>query len=291
MLVLSTNHRGGTFNVRDESLKLTNEQQWARGDKITYLQAEARQGRTTKKKVEEAKKQTGCKGLSIIPHILPYVDYNNLFVVPVAHVLLYGLVAGYMNYIMRDGKHSEIGNYPVLDAATRKTIKQRGSGIGVTSEFGRRYKDVVQYKGSYRMEDWLHFTTVFSYYVFLDGTLPQPLEKMWKLLQIIVHHYCHGIPYSQSEAEKAAGCLMEYAKMVEEHFETKMCTYNLHIAVCRLPVQEHQRGAAAMSMEFVVERAMQIFKQRSGRRVSRDPEKIFVGDYMLEQSLLKVCHT
>ena len=76
--------------------------------------------------------------------------------------------------------------------------------------------------------------------------------------------------------------------MVEEHFETKMCTYNLHIAVCRLPVQEHQRGAAAMSMEFVVERAMQIFKQRSGRRVSRDPEKIFVGDFMLEQSLVRM---
>lgn len=278
--------RGQSFKVRDPALQLSHEQQIRRARALTRLQAKARAGKVTKTKLQEARKSTGSKGLSIIPFILPYVDYNNLFVVPVAHVLLYGLVASFINYILRDGNQGP--DFPVLNSATRKTIQQRGSGIGVTSEFGRRYKDVIKYKGSYRMEDWLHFTTTFSNFLFFDGTLPDPLEKMWSLLQIIVHHYCHGLPFSQGDAEVAGNALLEYAKLVEEHFEAKMCTYNLHIAVCRLPEQERQRGSAAMSMEFVVERAMQIFKQLSGRRVSRDPEKIFVGDYLLEQALLQV---
>ena len=267
---------------------MSHDQQILRARALTRLQAKARCGKITKTKLQEARKSTGSKGLSIIPFILPYVDYNNLFVVPVAHVLLYGLVASFINYILRDGNQGP--DYPVLNSATRKTIQQRGSGIGVTSEFGRRYKDVIKYKGSYRMEDWLHFATTFSNFLFFEGTLPDPLEKMWSLLQIIVHHYCHGLPFSQVDAEVAANALLEYANLVEEHFEAKMCTYNLHIAVCRLPEQERQRGSAAMSMEFVVERAMQIFKQLSGRRVSRDPEKIFVGDYLLEQALLQVCN-
>lgn len=262
---------------------MTHEDQFERATDAHKAMIKARQNLITKTSLRQIRRNSGAKGLSVIHYMLPYCDYNNLFIVPVAHVLLYGLVASFISYILKDGcKHQ-------LSSATRKIITERGKDIGVTSEFGRSYKDVIQYKGSYRMENWLHFTLVFSHYLFMGDILPEPLREMWELLQMIVLHYCHGIPYSQLDADQAAAALKHYASLVEANFEREMCTYNLHIAVCRLPEQERQRGSAAVMMEFVVERAMQLFKQMAGRRVSRDPEKVFVGDYMLQQALREVC--
>eukprot|EP00798_Chlamydomonas_sp_ICE-L_P005291 gene5291-18535_t len=138
------------------------------------------------------------------------------------------------------------------------------------------------------MEDWLHFVQTFSLYIFLPGTLPEMLATMWKLLQSVVHHCCQGTNFTFRKSGDAAKSLLKYAKMVEENFPSKMCTYNLHMVVCRLPRQEQQRGSAAREMEFVVERCKQGFKARTGRRVCKDPEKVFVGDLLLERALAKI---
>jgi hypothetical protein len=166
--------------------------------------------------------------------------------------------------------------------------------MGVTTDFGRKYKCVLKYHNSYRMEDFLHFVESFSYFIFLPGTLPEGLHRMWKLIQRFVNHYCRGVSFTEpggsfeSQSKLAADALREYAVLVEEKFPSKMCTYNLHMVVCRLPVQEQQRGSAAKDMEMVVERSMQYFKGRIGTHNTKDPEKIFAGDYLMEKALREV---
>jgi len=147
------------------------------------------------------------------------------------------------------------------------------------------------------MEDFLHFVESFSYFIFLPGTLPEGLDRMWKLIQRFVNHYCRGVSFAghgasfEHQSNLAANALKEYAVLVEENFPSKMCTYNLHMLVCRLPVQEKQRGSAAKDMEMVVERSMQYFKGRIGTHNTKDPEKIFVGDLLMEKALRQVVKT
>lgn len=174
---------------------------------------------------------------------LPYADYNNIWIVPVAHTLLFGVVASFVNHILRpvssndDAMHGKaVRVEPPVPTAMRNVIEQRGRDLFVPSEFGRKYKNVLQYRGSYTMEDWLHFTLAFAPYLFGPGVLSPLLEKMWGYLVTAVEHYFHavaGVSYTDAGSQRAADALLSYAKLVEQHFGWNMCTFNLHIAVCR----------------------------------------------------------
>lgn len=57
-------------------------------------------------KCDPAKFRTlGVKGYSCVLRKLPYTCPNNLFVVPVAHALLYGVVRDITRYVLEEGKH------------------------------------------------------------------------------------------------------------------------------------------------------------------------------------------
>ena len=43
----------------------------------------------------------GCKGRSILSLILPYISLATVFLVPIAHCLLYGVVASFVGHILR----------------------------------------------------------------------------------------------------------------------------------------------------------------------------------------------
>lgn len=240
----------------------------------------------------------GARGKCLINHMLPYTSYNNLFYVPVAHALLYGVVRSFARFIFKKVKDlSSLGvkkDY-ILTNTVRKVIQKRAPFMAVSTDFGRKYRDVIKHHNNYKIEDWLHFVETFSHYIFLPGTLTPRLEEMWSLLQKVVHHYCRGVSFTKShgstfkdQSDLAAEALRKYAVLVEENFPSSMCTYNLHMLVCRLPVQEQQRGSSAKDLELVVERNMQYFKQRIGKHNSKDPEKIFVGDLFLEKALRRV---
>jgi hypothetical protein len=228
--------------------------------------------------------------------MLPYTSFSNLFVVPVAHALLYGVVKSFICFIFQkvDDLKKVVDPQLIVKSRERQLIRSRSPFMGVTTDFGRKYKCVLKYHNSYRMEDFLHFVESFSYFIFLPGTLPEGLHRMWKLIQRFVNHYCRGVSFTEpggsfeSQSKLAADALREYAVLVEEKFPSKMCTYNLHMVVCRLPVQEQQRGSAAKDMEMVVERSMQYFKGRIGTHNTKDPEKIFAGDYLMEKALREV---
>lgn len=95
-------------------------------------------------------------------------------------------------------------------------------------------------RGSYRMEDWLHFVEAFESFVFLRGDVLSPvLQTMWDHLVAAVRHYfCPSgdeAAQSSQEARAAArGHLLEYGQLLELHnFPHRVFTVNLHICVCR----------------------------------------------------------
>jgi hypothetical protein len=133
---------------------------------------------------KQAAKQQGCNGLSAIADI-SYVSYNNIWVAPVIHMLLYGVVAEFLRHILgwrgskrklAEGVAAQQGDAAAAEAAAiggissaaRKTIAQRAAEVSVTSDFGRGCKDVTTYIGSFKMEDYLHFVETFSLFVFRD---------------------------------------------------------------------------------------------------------------------------
>ena len=243
-------------------------------------------------KLADSKAQTsttlGCKGTALPVLLLPHVDYNSFFTVSIAHALLYGVCGNFLAHAFRkvarpDAKKGEFYAADVITHANRALIRARAADVRVTSEFGRQYKCIEQYMGSYKMEDWLHFICTFSEYIFLPGTLPPLLQRLWDLLVTAVRHYC-GAGYTDASSIEAAASLRKFAELMEEYkFPDKQFTYNLHICVCQLRHQEKTRGAVSGSMEFVVERVMQYFKTLMGRRICKDPEKPFTNVFLLSQ--------
>lgn len=238
---------------------------------LTHADHEARALQAEAKEVKD--NILGCHGVSLIPHVLKYVDYNNLWNVPIAHALLYGVVKGFVVWALRPLKKPKKGDpYPpdIITHANRALIRQRASDVRVTSEFGRKYKCVDQYHGSYRMEDWGHFVCSIEAYIFQQGeparpevpptpaiparagrpavpatagtpavpakpgTLPPQLQEMWDLLVKVAHHYCHGVDYTDAKSRQAADWLFAFACLLERSSAPhSMFTYNLHMLVCR----------------------------------------------------------
>jgi len=284
--------RGKQLKVGAEDLQLSDNEQHERGKRLHRAKFDLlTRGVGSHAAIQRMATSAGAKDVSVVHKFLPYCSYNNTYLIPVAHTLLFGVVASFICCLLRNPAGSYGGTSLTQEA--RKTIEERGKHVGAASDFGRKYKDVIKYHNSFTMEDWLHFVLAYSHFVFMGEVLPHDLKLMWELLQTAVEHYCHGVSFSDQGAIAAAEALRQYAvmvekKVVEKKFPDSMCTYNLHIAVCRLPRQEKECGSAARVTEFIVERAMQSFKEGSGRRVSKDPEKVYCNNFFLEEAVMRL---
>jgi hypothetical protein len=267
------------------------------GDRDLSLTDEAQMSRA--RRVEEGigdKKTEGCRGVSIIPSTLGYVSYNDIWLLPVAHAFLYGVVKDFVGYLLRPFKNAKhapgISKGPdIFDYEQRRLMSSRASHVRVTSDFGRKYKCVVQYWQSYKMEDWLHFLEVFALYIF-KGVLGLEIKEMWDCLVIVGDTFFRPCAANLNRVEyealvrKGADSLRRYANLLEKYeFPANMFTYNLHILVCRLLPQSLTRGHPARELEFVVEREVQEFKRGMGRRVCQNPEKTFANNMILLKRL------
>eukprot|EP00798_Chlamydomonas_sp_ICE-L_P001205 gene1205-32547_t len=237
---------------------------------------------------EEDPRTAGCHGLSMVVHVLPYVDYNNFFLVPVAHALLFGVVKGFVKHLYRPIPKA-VNDCPkdALSNPVRSLIASRKDDTRVTSEMGRPYKCIGTNRGYYTMEDWLHFVETYSAYVFQGDTLPPKVKELWGYLVEVCQHYFRGNKhYSEEASEKASQTLRRYAEVMEEEgMADNLFTYNLHMVVCRLRKQEVAHGSTVKDLEFRVEREMQSYKDRLGRRVCVDPEKISANAYLIEEGV------
>lgn len=284
------------MRVRDPRLRLTDAQQM---DRAVQVEMSSMQDQRRDRKEPSS---YGTHGVSVIPEILEYTSYNNLFVVPVAHSLLYGVIDNFVAHLLRplpkedrNLRQSDLG-HDIISAENRAIMKKRAQHVRVTSDFGRRYKCLILYRKSYKIEDWLHFVEVFSAYIFND-ILPVQAKRLWGMLCDAVSHYMRPVDedlfHTQvafNEGVRLAGdSLMNYARTLEQlSYPPHLFTSNLHMDVCRLPEQEHARGASCLDVELVVERLMQEFKVGMGRHVCRNPDKVFVNNYLIGRALARM---
>jgi hypothetical protein len=235
----------------------------------------------------------GAKGYSIIHALLSYVSYNNLWLVPIAHTLYYGVVKAFVSHLLRPlpSRASGAGIPNIISRQARKVIQQRGSHMLLTSDFGRPYKDVIKYMGSYRMEDWQHFVECFSVYLFAGDVLPANCKVIWQLIQDVSRHYCR--PPSDEACSAAARAAVAQKMMAvavayeTQGFPAKMLTFNLHQMICRLPVQEAERGPVAPCTDYWCERTIREVKEVVHGHVSKFPEKTYANAALLDFALAK----
>jgi hypothetical protein len=90
-------------------------------------------------------KAEGCHGCSVFNLMLPYNSPSALFPVGVSHVLLRGVVRGFLLHIIRTLPTGQPNPPPdCLSRAARRIIQQRAVHIRVPHDFGRPYTCVIQ---------------------------------------------------------------------------------------------------------------------------------------------------
>jgi hypothetical protein len=222
------------------------------------------------------------------------VDYTNLFVVPIAHAGLLGVVKDFWCHVLKISKQRE---WYVVSAEARKMLQARAAGLVATCDFGRMYTDIVGVRGNWTMEDWLHWTESWSVcllrpYV-VDGVEKQILHpvaaQMWQHLRAGLLYFCRSFPVEgvTQDVAAAAAELGQYAALVEQHFGLRMCKYNLHLLVCRIARQEAARGRAAHSTEYWLENLIQWAKSTVRYRTTKYPELVLAGDILLDDAIAR----
>jgi len=126
-------------------------------------------------------------------------------------------------------------------------MSARAVVIHATLDFSRPYRDVVTKRGTYVMEDWLHFTETFSVAVLAPeeaprgrqpkSLLPAPFDEMWMCLRTAGVHYFRAsrseLSAAPEEVDRAHNALFRYAELLEAHVGVKACKSNLHLLVDR----------------------------------------------------------
>jgi hypothetical protein len=238
----------------------------------------------------------GTHGSSPFVQQLDYVDYNNLFVVPVAHAGLLGVVKDFWYHLLQTGRG--VPAY-VISGEARRVLQERASCMVPTCDFGRQYTDIVSKKGNWVMEDWLHWAECWSVFMLgpyvVDGiskpVLNPMVSEMWGHLRAGLLYFCRSHPVEgvAQDADAASGRLRQYAVLVEQRFGLKMCKFNLHLVVCRLAAQEAERGLVAHSTEYWLENLIQWAKSTVRYRTTKYPELVLAGDILLDDAIARCC--
>ncbi|DBB03150.1 TPA: hypothetical protein ACH3X1_013321 [Trebouxia sp. C0004] len=255
------------------------------------------------KLVEDAKasaQKSGCMGYSEFPRILSYVSYSDVWELPIYHAGLYGIVKGFMAFLLSDYSGSNCPEH-VIPKKLRSLMRERGKKLRLTAEFGRPYKCIVDSFKSYQLVDWLHFLETFSLFVLRHDILGSVMQELWDKLRSALLHYFRivvvdddllapGSTFNNDVRHQAQGNLLRYASLVEQHLPESLLTYNLHILVCRLYKQEEARGCTATCGELWVERGIQHVKSNVKYRTTSCPEKLYVHDLLVDEALSTLRH-
>jgi hypothetical protein len=125
------------------------------------------------------------------------------------------------------------------------------------------------------MEQWFLFVNVISPAILYDVELPPKVQQMWCNLR-------KGLVYFMSYARgqhrktlwlKARNHLLHYARMAEQNTQggKRLCTQQLHSAVCHLVEHVELYGPSAFRAEFWVERMVQTLKRVTKCRMGKYP--------------------
>lgn len=118
--------------------------------------------------------QLGTKGFDNFTLDLYYVSFNNLFLVPTFHMLLYGVVKSFWS-------HAFVASYEVLSTKAKKLMTQRSGGIIITDDFTSRYSDIVKHNKNWKIHDWLNWVDIWGNFILkgieLKGTIPTDKQR------------------------------------------------------------------------------------------------------------------
>ncbi|DBA98166.1 TPA: hypothetical protein ACH3X1_014785 [Trebouxia sp. C0004] len=233
----------GLCKVGDAKLQLSDNMQHQRAKLVEYAKASAQ--------------KSGCMGYSEFPRILSYVSYSDVWELPIYHAGLYGIVKGFMAFLLSDFSGSDCPQH-VIPKKLRSLMREHGKKLRLTAEFGRPHKSAL-----------LHYFRI----VVVDDDLLAP-----------------GSTFNNDVRHQAQGNLLRYASLVEQHLPESLLTYNLHILVCRLYKQEEARGCIATCGELWVERSIQHVQSHVKYRTTSCPEKLYVHDLLVDEALSTLQH-
>ena len=118
-------------------------------------------------------------------------------------------------------------------------MSERAKYLVLTSDMWRPYTDIVKYKGTWVMENWLHWAETFSpvfVHDILQQECPEGLEAWMEIRKAFLHYLCsHGWNNHMTADEKEKACrdaefsIRNYARFVEEKLGIQYCTINLRL--------------------------------------------------------------
>jgi hypothetical protein len=91
----------------------------------------------------------GCLGVSVLLRELDYCDYNNLFVVPIAHAGLCGAVKDFWKAVLGTSGRGQSTPWYQLSTRARDVSRGREAECVATCDFGRSYSDIISKKGNW----------------------------------------------------------------------------------------------------------------------------------------------
>jgi hypothetical protein len=125
------------------------------------------------------------------------------------------------------------------------------------------------------MEQWFLFVVVLSPAILFDIELPPKVEQMWEQLRkglVYFMSYSTG-QHRREQWVRARNHLLQYARMAEDFTQggKRLCTLQLHSAVCHLVDYVELYGPSAFRAEFWVERMVQVLKRITKHRLGKKP--------------------
>ena len=255
--------------------------------------------------------QMGTHGVCpfVTPRHTPYTFQSNLFVLPVMHALVYGVVKKFWQLLLAPVEKGKQRAWYQFQDWAKQTMGARAQAVRPTIDQGRPYTDIIKRRGQWTMEEWSAWADSFSAYIMLPhpekGALwpHDRVRQAWQHLRAAVVHYIRGPEvisllggdnnanarnktFSQC-ADDAAESMRQFAILMEKHFPASMCTFNLHAMVCWARQQERVRGACHYETELWVERAIQKCKRTTKFTSPVRPEAVLAGRVMVDMALAR----
>ena len=225
---------------------------------------------------------------------LSYFDLHFGYLLPWIHAGPWGVLKSFWKYLLRDYTGTRPPAFAIPNA-DRKKMSRRARYLVLTSDMGRPYTDIVRYKGTWVMENWLHWAETFCPVIahdVLKESCPQAFDAWMHLRRAFLHYLCSHEWYDHLDARQKEKARVEakvsmrtYAEFVESKLGIQFCTINLRMLTVHSYEQEIQTGPIKHTLEFWVERAIQRYKKWVKDRVVLQPD-IFLGNcYLLECAL------
>lgn len=295
--------RYGLCAGEEYQLGVNDAARWVTADEHTRRVRGVRNGevhtivdRRGREKRIEAETWYGIRGQCPFLKELSYLRHDTFARVPPYHCLLLGLVKDFWTAVFQWAPKNKMPTRTVEALAISKKEKDALDtilkGITLTADFNRSFKTGLSGFGRWVCEDIKRFTEVFS--VFLQSKrvtgveLPAMVKEMWGHLRAVVLHYLNqdASAYNQTTREDARTHLIQYAKLTERHAPS-LLTYNLHLAVCRLPAQEDTLGLVGSMGELWGERALRPFKSITRNKAPIECEKVLCNALLAKASLYR----